>query len=240
MHRPTIIFLLSHKAQPFNKKPKQNYIKQSEKTIPATTQSKAPKDKHNKQLRQNVKKMSKSVQNDPKWTENWINIKKISNGIIYNNLGEMVTGIKIQPKNIFILDGSSMVNTLIGLMNFYNTLDYEFWLVIADRPVDIAVYQAELQLLYNKANDPTIRKIIGQDLDKGDYFVNNSVVDTEYYLLFKERNVDMMQKKLRGMINGLAAAGLIASQTSTDDLRMVLDNFLNGGRTYSSGMVMPL
>ena len=50
----------------------------------------------------------------------------------------------------------------------------------------------------------------------------------------------MMQKKLRGMINGLAAAGLIASQTSTDDLRMVLDNFLNGGRTYSSGMVMPL
>lgn len=54
MHRPTIIFLLSHKAQPFNKKPKQNYIKQSEKTIPATTQSKAPKDKHNKQLRQNA------------------------------------------------------------------------------------------------------------------------------------------------------------------------------------------
>ena len=49
----------------------------------------------------NVKKMSKSAKNDPKWTENWINVKKISNGIIYNNLGEMVTGIKIQPKNIF-------------------------------------------------------------------------------------------------------------------------------------------
>ena len=125
-------------------------------------------------------------------------------------------------------------------MNFYNTIDYEFWLVIADRPVDIAVYQAELQLLYNRASDPTIRKIIGQDLDKGDYFVNNSVVDTEYYLLFKERNVDMMQKKLRGMINGLAAAGLVASQTSSDDLRMILDNFLNGGRNFESGTVMPL
>ena len=58
-----------------------------------------------------------------KWTENWINVKKISNGIIYNNLGEMVTGIKIQPKNIFILDGSSMDNTLIGLMNFYNIIN---------------------------------------------------------------------------------------------------------------------
>ena len=88
---------------------------------------------------QNVKKMAKSVKVDSKWTENWINVKKISNGIIYNNLGEMVTGIKIQPKNILILDGSSMDNTLIGLMNFYNTIDYEFWLMVADRPVDITV-----------------------------------------------------------------------------------------------------
>ncbi|MDD5980479.1 MAG: hypothetical protein PUC23_05170 [bacterium] len=193
--------------------------------------------KTNKPVR---KVLSKEEQNNRKYTENWINVKKISNGILYNTEGVMITGVKIRPKNIFILDRYSMDNTLVGLMNFYNTIDYEFWLVIADRPVDIAVYQAELQLLYNRASDPTIRKIIGQDLDKGDYFVNNSVVDTEYYLLFKERNVDMMQKKLRGMINGLAAAGLVASQTSSDDLRMILDNFLNGGRNFESGTVMPL
>lgn len=186
------------------------------------------------------KVMPSKVQNDPRYTENWINVKKIANGICYNTEGIMITGVKIRPKNIFILDRYSMDNTLVGLMNFYNTIDYEFWLVIADRPVDIAVYQAELQLLFNKANDPTIRKIIGQDIDKGDYFVNNSVVDTEYYLLFKEKNVDVMQKKLRSMINGLAAAGLIASQTSSDDIRMILDNFLNGGRTFESGTVMPL
>lgn len=186
------------------------------------------------------KVMSSKTQNDPRYTENWINVKKISNGIIYNTEGVMITGVKIRPKNIFILDRYSMDNTLVGLMNFYNTLDYEFWLVIADRPVDISVYQAELQLLYNKASDPTIRKIIGQDIDKGDYFRNNNVVDTEYYLLFKERNMDVMQKKLRSMINGLASAGIIASQTSSDDLRMILDNFLNGGRNFDSGMVMPL
>ena len=149
----------------------------------------------------NVKKMSKSAKNDPKWTENWINVKKISNGIIYNNLGEMVTGIKIQPKNIFILDGSSMDNTLIGLMNFYNTIDYEFWLMVADRPVDITVYETELQLLYNKTQDQRIRKLISQDMDKGDYFKNNNVVDTEYYLLFKEKNMDNLQKKVRNLIN---------------------------------------
>ncbi len=184
--------------------------------------------------------MPKSVKNDPKYTENWINVKTISNGIIYNDSGDMVTGVKIQPKNIFILDGSSMDNTLIGLMNFYNTINYEFWLVVADRPVDIAMYQAELQLLYNKTADQTLRKIISQDMDKGDYFKNNNVVDTEYYLLFKDKKMDVLQKRVRDMINGLAGAGLVASQTSNEDLRTIIDNFLNGGTKYESGTVMPL
>ncbi len=186
------------------------------------------------------KALPSKVAANPKYTENWINVKRISNGIMYNNEGDMITGVKIRPKNIFIQDRYSMDNTLLGLMNFYNTLDFEFWLIIADRPVDIAVYQAELQLLYNKAPDNTIRKIIGQDLDKGDYFINNSVVDTEYYILFKEKNSEVMQKKLRNMINGLAGAGLVSSQTSNDDLRMILDNFFNAGRTFETGTVMPL
>jgi len=43
MHRPTIIFFFLTKSQPLNKKQPTgtiNQIKQSEKTIPATTQSK--------------------------------------------------------------------------------------------------------------------------------------------------------------------------------------------------------
>lgn len=188
----------------------------------------------------NIKMMPKSIQKDPKYTENWINVKKITNGIIYNDNNEMVTGVKIRPKNIFILDRYAMDNTLVGLMNFYNTLDFEFWLIVADRPVDITMYQAELQLLYNKTQDQVLRKIIGQDMDKGDYFANNNVVDTEYYILFKEKNNDLMQKKLRSLINGLAAAGLIASQTTNDELKMILNNFLNSGRNFETGTVMPL
>lgn len=186
------------------------------------------------------KVMKKSTQNDPKYTENWLPLKAISNGIMYNNKNEMITGVKIQPRNIFILDQSSMDNALIGLMNFYNTIDYEFWLIVADRPVDIAVYQAELQVLYNKTADPRIRKLIAQDMQKGDYFINNDVVDTEYFILFKEKNGELLQKKLRNMINSLASAGLVASQTSNDDLRMIIDNFLNGGKKYESGGVMPV
>lgn len=186
------------------------------------------------------KVMSKQAQNNSKYTENWIPLKAISNGIMYNNKNEMITGVKVQPRNIFILDQTSMDNALIGLMNFYNTLDFEFWLVVADRPVDIAVYQAELQVLYNQTQDQRIRKLIAQDMNKGDFFTNNDVVDTEYYLLFKEKNAEMLQKKLRNMINSLAGAGLIASQTSNDDLRLIIDNFLNGGRKFESGGVMPI
>lgn len=186
------------------------------------------------------KVMSKQVKNDPKYTENWLPLKAINNGIMYNNRNEMITGVKIQPRNIFILDQGSMDNALIGLMNFYNTIDYEFWLIVADRPVDIAVYNAELQVLYNKTQDQRIRKMIAQDLNKGEFFINNDVVDTEYFILFKEKNAELMQKKLRSMINNLASAGLIASQTTNDDLRMIIDNFLNGGQKYEAGGVMPI
>lgn len=188
----------------------------------------------------NVRVMASSVQNDLKYTENWINIKGIRNGIIYNERNEMVTGIKIRPKNIFILDNSQMDNTLISLMNVYNTIDFEFWLIVADRPVDVAMYQAEMQLLLNKQPTQAIRKLILQDLEKADYFINNDVVDTEYYILFKEKNIDLLQKKVRNLINGMASCGLIASQTSNDDLYMIVDNFLNGGRNFDTGTVMPL
>ena len=184
--------------------------------------------------------LPKKAQQNSIYTENWLPLKGISNGIMYNDHKEMITGVKIQPKNIFILDQGSMDMSLIGLMNFYNTIDFEFWLVVADRPVDIAMYQAELQLLYNQTTDQRIRKIISQDMNKGDYFVNNDVVDTEYFILFKEKNQEMLAKKVRNIINGLANAGLIASQTTNDDLRMILDNFLNGGKKYEAGGVMPI
>jgi len=67
----------------------------------------------------------------------------------------------------------------------------------------------------------------------------NNIVDTEYYILFKEKNLELIQKKIRLLINGLAGCGLSASQTSNDDLRIVLDNFLNGGKTTEFGTVVP-
>lgn len=174
------------------------------------------------------------------YTEDWLPVKGIQNNMIITTDNQKVTGVKIAPRNIFILDPNSQNNVLIGLKNFYNMLDFEFWLVVADRPVDISVYMSQLQLLFNETQNPAIRKLITQDINKGQTFINNNIVDTEYYFLFKSKDTDLLQKRVRMMINGLATCGLNASQVSNEDLRVILDNFLNGGSTTEFGTVMTI
>ena len=77
-----------------------------------------------------------------------------------------------------------------------------------------------------------------KDIDKANAFMNNNITDTEYYILFKEKNDDIIQKRLRTLVTGLANSGLEASQVSNDDLRVILDNFLNGGMTTNFGTVI--
>lgn len=185
----------------------------------------------NSQLTTNTKSSSK-------YTEDWIPIKAISNGTILLDNKLKVTGVKIRPRNIFILDQQSQDSALIALKNFYNTIDFEFWLISADRPVDLNNYLARLQLLYNQTPNPAVRKLINQDIEKANNFMNNNITDTEYYILFKEKNDDIIQKRLRTLVTGLANSGLEASQVSNDDLRVILDNFLNGGMTTNFGTVI--
>lgn len=185
-----------------------------------------------------VSRMKKTIGSN--YTENWLPVKAIQNGMIVTYDNFRVSGVKISPRNIFILDAQAQDNVLISLKNFYNMIDFEFWLVVADRPVDISVYMSQLQLLYNETQSPAIRKLIMQDIDKGNTFINNNIVDTEYYFLFKEKNPDDVAKKVRMLINGLASCGLNASQTTNDDLRIIMDNFLNGGSTTEFGTVMPV
>ena len=173
-----------------------------------------------------------------KYSEGWLPIRNISNGMIILDNNEKVTGVKITPRNIFILDEDAQKNVIRALNNFYNTLDFEFWLVVSDRVVDISLYQSQLQLLYNNVTKPKLRKLIMQDINKGNYFMSNNVVDTEYYLLFREKNPDLIQKRLRSLVNGLASCSLNSMQTTNEDLRTLIDNFLNGGVRTQNGTVM--
>lgn len=178
-----------------------------------------------------------SSNNTSNTTESFVPIRAIVNNMIELDNGEKIAGVKIAPKNIFIMEESDQFNVIDRLKDFYNTIDFEFWLIIADRPVDISVYIAQLQMQYNNAKDPVIRKLINEDLRKASNFTDD-VTDVEFYMLFKEKQVEMVQKKLRLMINGLASSGLASAQANNDDLRSILDNFLNGGEKTTFGTVM--
>jgi len=181
--------------------------------------------------------MKSSAKTAGRFAEDWIPIKGINDGCILLDNKSKVTGVKIKPRNIFILDQNTQDNVIVALKNFYNTIDFEFWLISADRPVDLNSYLARLQILYNQSSSPSIRKLINQDIDKANMFMNNNITDTEYYILFKDKNDDMIRKRLRTLITGLASSGLEAVQTSNDDLRVILDNFLNGGMTTNFKVV---
>jgi hypothetical protein len=183
--------------------------------------------------------MSSTTTSSSKYTEDWVPVKSITNGMIELDNKYKVTGVKIRPRNIFILDKMTQDNVIASLKTFYDTLDFEFWLVSADRPVDISSYLANLQVLYNQTTDARIIKLINQDIEKANMFMRDNVTDTEYYILFKDKNVDMLQKRIRTVILGLSNCGLDSVQVSNADLRIVLDSFLNGGMSTTSKVVIP-
>lgn len=183
--------------------------------------------------------MSSKTVNSSKYTEDWVPVKNIANGMIELDNKFKVTGVKIRPRNIFILDKSTQDNIIASLKSFYDTLDFEFWLISADRPVDISSYLATLQVQYNQVTDARLRKLISQDIEKANMFMRNNVTDTEFYILFKEKNPDLLQKRLRTVMLGLTNCGLDSVQTSNADLRVILDNFLNGGMHTEGKVVMP-
>ena len=183
-----------------------------------------------------------------KFAENWVPIKDIQSGYIriegkaLEGGDHYVTGVRVEPKNIFISAQEVQDRTIYGLRNFYNSLDYEFWLICCDRPVDINLYKSELEIMYNNAPTQQIRKLIVEDIAKVDKFIGPEIncVDTEYYILFKEpiKNTEIIQKRVHNLISGLANCGLNSRQISDDDARVILDSFFNDSKKVEYGTVM--
>ena len=53
-----------------------------------------------------------------KYTEDFVPVKSITNGMIILDNDEKVCGIKIMPRNIFILDYDTQNSMLANLRNF--------------------------------------------------------------------------------------------------------------------------
>ena len=68
----------------------------------------------------------KGSSSSSRFTEDWLPVRAIQNNMIITKDNYKVSGVKISPRNIFILDPDTQNNILIGLRNFYNTIDYEW------------------------------------------------------------------------------------------------------------------
>ncbi len=189
----------------------------------------------------------KQTKSDNKYSEDWLPITNIQGGMIEVQGKalegkQIVTGVRVEPKNIFISDEETQNRTIYAMRNFYNSLDYEFWLICCDRPVDINLYKSELEVMLNRTESAQTRKLILQDLQKCDMFTGPAInaVDTEFYLLFKDspKNMERIQKRIHNMISGLASAGLVSRQLTEEDIRVLLDSFLNDSKRVEYGTVM--
>ena len=92
-----------------------------------------------------MSKTNQEKNNSNKFAEDWLPIIDIKGGMVEvkGNLleggNQYVTGVRIEPKNIFISEQSVQDRAIIGLRNFYNTIDFEFWLICCDRPVMLLI-----------------------------------------------------------------------------------------------------
>lgn len=183
-----------------------------------------------------------------KYAEDWLPVKDIQGGLIrvegkaLEGGDQYVTGVRIEPRNIFIRSQEEQDRTIYALRNFYNSLDYEFWLICCDRPVDINLYKSELEIMYNNAPTQQIRKLIIEDIQKCERFIGPdfNAVDTEFYILFKDsvKNTERIQKRIHNLISGLANAGLMTRQLTEEDVRVLLDSFFNDSKRVEYGTVM--
>lgn len=56
------------------------------------------------------------------------------------------------------------------------------------------MYLSQLQIAFNSSTDQRIKKMIMEDINKANMFMANGVVDTEFYLLFRDKDNDVLQK----------------------------------------------
>ena len=71
-------------------------------------------------------KDSTQATSDAKFTTSWLPVKQIMNGMIQLDNNTYVTGVKVHPKNIFIMDQTQQTMMINNLRNFYNTIIMNF------------------------------------------------------------------------------------------------------------------
>ena len=76
-----------------------------------------------------MKKLNNSAPSGVSYTEDWLPIRQIMNGMIQLDDGSYVTGVKVAPKNIFIMNFGYLLQ-IDQLILMYIYLNYNLCIIM--------------------------------------------------------------------------------------------------------------
>ena len=145
-----------------------------------------------------AKKTYKSV----KTTLDWLDVADVKDNVMYLKNGEMVVGIKLQPRNIFIDPNEVQRRIVNNLRISLNKLKFPIYWGFVFTPVDLTEHISQLLIQLEQEEDFVIKGMIQNDLDKA-YWFSENYRELGFFLMIKEKDKTKLTKKYEMLVSEL-------------------------------------
>lgn len=164
------------------------------------------------------KKIAKKIYAKTKTTLDWCDIEKVTDeGIFIGKGGKIqVKGIKLAPKNIFMMSSKDRVDLINNLRSCFNRLNFKVFFSYVFIPVNIEEAKANIyeQMKYEKSKK--IQQLLQNDYNKLVSF-KDDFLEIEFHLYVRESNPKFLEKNYFALKKEFMATGLFDSELNKGD-----------------------
>lgn len=198
---------------------------------------------YQKELKQLKKqeRIAKITRYRVKTTLDWCDISSLSDeGIFLKGKKPIgVKGIKVDPKNILIMDSSDQASQIDNLRLALNKLKFEFFIAPIKLNINIAEDQTVIIEALKNESDPKRIKLFEDDLDKL-YELKTHHRQIEFHLYVRDANPKILEKKFMDLYNEMSLAKLYPTKLQLADyknyINYLFENPLLNDFYFSSGI----
>lgn len=167
--------------------------------------------KKKKEIR-NAKRLKKKVFT----TLDWLDVLDIADDQILLKDGTMVRGIKIKPRNIFIDNYSVQRNIINNLRLAFNKIPFKLYFGFVFTPVDMDEHMAELLVQMEHEENPVLKKMIRNDIEKANWFMDTHK-ELGFYIMVKGKDIRQIEKEMDFLIDVMTYAGFTMKKLDDRD-----------------------
>lgn len=160
----------------------------------------------------NAKKTYKTV----KTTLEWLDIAEIKDNAMYLKNGEVVIGVKLKPRNIFIDPAEVQRRVVNNLRITLNKLKFPIYWGYVFSPVDLTEHSSQLLIQLEQEEDYVIKSMIQNDLDKATWFSEN-YRELGFFLMIKDIDKAKLIKKYEMLVGELQSSGFNLRELGDND-----------------------